>query len=266
MEAVHAARKQIKQLRALLRLAGTSVHPRANRKLMRGLKCAATTLAPPRDAFVKASALKSLKQHFKQELDGQDFPMIENRLMEDRTMQQRCAAKRMRKTRGAFKRTCRQFRDLELESGGWHLIGPGLKRTYRDGRRAYRVARDRERPEDFHEWRKRVKDLYYHVEFLCSIWPEQMHAMQQELDQLGECLGNDHDLMLVTDRDMLCHLPAEAKAEAETLVKLARRRESELRMHALAVGDRLYSEKPSIFCKRLKKYWKRWRHREKTPA
>ena len=41
-------------------------------------------------------------------------------------------------------------------------------------------------PEDFHRWRKRVKDLWYHVSLLARAWPEQMEALAKELKTLSD--------------------------------------------------------------------------------
>ena len=41
-------------------------------------------------------------------------------------------------------------------------------------------------PEDFHRWRKRVKDLWYHVSLLERARPEQMEALAKELKTLSD--------------------------------------------------------------------------------
>jgi CHAD domain-containing protein len=51
--------------------------------------------------------------------------------------------------------------------------------------------------ENFHEWRKRVKDLSYHLQMLNPIWPEQICAAASELKELSDYLGDDHDLVLL---------------------------------------------------------------------
>ncbi|MGH7972567.1 MAG: CHAD domain-containing protein [Limisphaerales bacterium] len=114
-------------------------------------------------------------------------------------------------------------------------------------------------PEHFHEWRKRVKDLYYQIGLLCPIWPEQMTAVAAELKYLSERLGDDHDLFLLLEPDTFKSLAKQARAEAEALRGLINERQKELRARALAMGARFYQEKPRLFCQRLGQYWKRWR-------
>jgi CHAD domain-containing protein len=121
------------------------------------------------------------------------------------------------------------------------------------------MAQDTGKPEHFHQWRKRAKDLYYQVRLLCRIWPEQMDAIESELEQLGDFLGNAHDLFLLAGPEAAKELPKEPKEETEALIALALKRQKQLQMQALALGAKLYAEKPASFCKRLKRYWRRWR-------
>ena len=43
------------------------------------------------------------------------------------------------------------------------------------------------------QWRKRAKDLRYHVELLEPIWPEIMKDLEKILHTLTDHLGDDHD-------------------------------------------------------------------------
>ena len=53
-----------------------------------------------------------------------------------------------------------------------------------------------------HEWRKRAKDLRYQLQFLCKAWPGVIDAAVAEAHDLGDILGDDHDLALL--RQLLC--------------------------------------------------------------
>jgi CHAD domain-containing protein len=164
-----------------------------------------------------------------------------------------------RSVRRLLKTASGQLASVNPKASGWSALGPGLKRSYRDGRHGYRLAQQSGTPEHFHEWRKRVKDLYYQVGLLCPVWPEQMAASEAELKELGERLGYDHDVYLLTEPGIIRRFRQQALEQAETLQALARQRQEELHVQALALGARFYQEKPSAFCKRLELYWKRWR-------
>ena len=61
------------------------------------------------------------------------------------------------------------------------------------------MSRAYDKPEEtaFHEWRKRVKDLGYQTQTLRELWPPVLKRFRDELDQLGDLLGKEHDLTLV---------------------------------------------------------------------
>ena len=225
-------------------------------------------LAAARDAHVKVNALADLTAHFKTELSTHSFDEIKRILSAD-CRQQQAALSRGRASKEVvrlLKSLANRLGSVKLEASGWAAIGPGLKRSYRDGHRGYRLAKETGTPEHFHEWRKRVKDLLYQTGLLCRIWPEQMSATEAELKHLGERLGDDHDLFLLTESSTMKRFRKPANEEAEPLRALVEQRQKELRAHALALGARFYKQKPSAFCKRLGQYWKRWRREPKGAA
>lgn len=264
-EAIHCARKDIKKVRAVVRLVRTQIRKKEFRRLTERLREAATQLAASRDAYIKAQTLRNLAGHFK----GQLAP---GALRHVRAGLRKCCEEEMErfrneKTARVVERTLRRLAKIlervKVSGKGWKALGPGVKTAYRQGRRAYRTVLEDPSPENFHEWRKRAKDLWYHVRLLQPVWPEQMDAMADELGALGECLGDDHDLAVLR-QDVQARSIRDAKArEVETLNGLIEERQRELRMAALTLGARFYAEKPSIFCNRLAGYWKIWRCEKK---
>lgn len=69
-EAIHGARKEIKKVRAVLRLVRTRIAKKEFRGQAKRLRDAAALLAAPRDAYIKAQTLRDLTRHFK----GQPAP------------------------------------------------------------------------------------------------------------------------------------------------------------------------------------------------
>jgi len=87
--------------------------------------------------------------------------------------------------------------------------------------------------------RRGTKNALRHVEHCGRL--EAVHEVRKEIKRLER---------MATD-------------EAETLKALVDRRQKQLRAQAFALGARFYEEKPSVFCKRLGRYWKRWRREPK---
>jgi CHAD domain-containing protein len=268
LEAVHRVRKELKQLRALLRLTRAVMARSVYRRCSRELREAARHLAPARDAHVKVRALAQLATHFKHQHAPHPFPQIKELLAADCRREQTALSQHhvARQVACSLKEFREHLKSVRLEHSGWRAIEPGLKRAYSAGRRGYCVARKAGAPEDFHEWRKRVKDLFYQIGLLQPIWPEQMAAAEAELDRLGLYLGDAHDLVLLTQPSTLKRLQKCSEQETETLRAQIEVRQKGLHHSALLLGARFYREKPPVFCRRLGQYWKRWRRKRKRIA
>jgi hypothetical protein len=91
-----------------------------------------------------------------------------------------------------------------------------------------------------------------------------MGAAEAELDSLGECLGDSHDLALLIEPKVLKRFRKCSEDEAQALKALVDKQQKELQHSALMMGARFYQEKPSIFCNRLRQYWKHWRRERKA--
>ena len=76
---------------------------------------------------------------------------------------------------------------------------PGIENTYRAGRAALARVRKNPRPENLHELRKRVKDHWYHIRLLESLWTGVMSAYEKSLKDLETWLGNDHNLVVLRE-------------------------------------------------------------------
>jgi CHAD domain-containing protein len=132
----------------------------------------------------------------------------------------------------------------------FEAIAGGLGRTYRDGRRAMKAARARRTARDYHEWRKRVKDHWYHAQLLRSVWPDVMKAYESELESLSRALGDHHDL------DVLRGIVG---PRAKTLLAAIDGRQAELETQAGEIGARVYAERPRTWLARIRNYWNAWR-------
>ena len=111
--------------------------------------------------------------------------------------------------------------------------------------------------EQLHEWRKQTKYLRYHLEMLRPIWPERLGELAGEADHMGELLGDDHDLAVLSQ--MLTDDPVVfgGEGDVEMLAALIDRRRVELEQEAIALGGRFFQEKSGEFTHRLKGYWKK---------
>lgn len=133
----------------------------------------------------------------------------------------------------------------------------GIERTFRLGKKAMSKAFRESETHQMHQWRKRVKDLWYQTTLLTDAWPAIMSVYTQELRQLSESLGSDHDLAVLQERlDQLeVSTPAQGTAREKLKVWIEGRR-TDLHQQALDIAARIYLSNPSLFAKDLRKRWK----------
>jgi CHAD domain-containing protein len=233
------------------------------------LREAAGYLAPARDAHVKANAFEHLIRPANRRRRNGSAPVrfgnIPYSLKKDcdeevqRFREQNCA----KLVRRILRKEPAQFKKLKIQNEGWASLGPGLEQSYRAARATRDEAEAQPSAENFHEWRKRVKDLWYNIQLLHPIWPEQMCAAAAELEKLGELLGDDHDLHMLAQTAIKKSVNRDLESEAHQLLEIIGARKRELQTEALKLGRSFFQEKPADFCRRLHGYWKLWKSKKK---
>lgn len=135
-------------------------------------------------------------------------------------------------------------------------IEAGVAATYRQGRSALRRVRADPTDQEFHEWRKAVKYLWYQMQLLHDAAPSVLGPLADELDLLSEALGNDHDLAVLVA--LLDARPGDygTPSEVAHIRELARGRQEELRIDAVRAGATIYAEPPKAFARRITRYWR----------
>ena len=142
-------------------------------------------------------------------------------------------------------------RSLPTRFEAGRLLAEALVACYRRGRRDWRALDDGAPTEALHDWRKRVKRRH-HLSALVPI-PTSVttRSIQADLDDLGEVLGEEHDLFLLADRlaagsDLLA--PSEGRG---ALVDLIADRRRKLKKAAIGLGEELYGAKTKSFSEEL---------------
>ena len=252
--AVHGARKEIKKLRAIFRLVRAAIGRGIFRKGTKALRDAADSLAAPRDARVMLKAFEKLAGRQTRRFAGIESALRKNARGEGERLRKADSLKRAERL---LRKMDRRVDDLKIKAAGWSAIKPGLKESYRRGREAFRFALKQPSPENFHDWRKHVKDLWHYFCLLYPAWPAERRAFTDELELLGGQLGEDHDLFLL--QQFTAEHCAGRAGEAGALNRLIESRQKQLRGAALKLGSRLYAQAPAVICRRLGNDWHRWR-------
>jgi CHAD domain-containing protein len=137
-------------------------------------------------------------------------------------------------------------------------IGGGLRRTYRDGRRAFQLAAKKPSPEAFHEWRKRVKDHWYHTQILRHVWPEVMKPYRDQMEELSDALGDRHDLDVAQELVLDQASPFGNDFEIRVLRDMVQLRAANLSRNAIRIGALIYAEPSRAVARRFESYWDAW--------
>ncbi len=242
-EAVHGARKDMKKLRALTRIVRGETGDEAYRRESGAFRDAGRELSGVRDADVMIATLGSLG--LPPEETGPLRQALEaHKIRTAAGAREQAAANAIVKIEAARERVA----EWPVESHDFGAFEDGLRRIYRGGRRDMRTARGDPTAENLHEWRKRTKDLWYHLTLLEAAWPPVMGTLANEAHELSDRLGDDHDLAVLLDW-------ARANADGAPIEAAVTLRRAELQDDAFAYGARLYADKPGVFVKRIERWW-----------
>ncbi len=248
---VHNARKRFKEIRALLRLVAPSLGGQfaVENRFFRDV---ARDLAATRDADAVIETVAKLRA-------ASDTPALK-RL--ERALRQRRKSVETADLQASVANAVAQLSVAMGRVMNWppiperfSTIGDGLEKIYRQGRDGFARASGDPTAETYHEWRKRVKDHWYHVQLLRFVWPPMMKAVEGVLEQLSATLGDHHDL------DVLRALIPDVAIEPDQadIIEIIDARCMVLEQLANELGARLYSEEPAAWRARMRSWWKAWR-------
>jgi CHAD domain-containing protein len=248
---VHEARKTIKRMRAMARLLRRETGEQQFARVNSSLREAGKRLAGARDAEVRMATLRDLRARHPRVLASEPVEMLLARLERDRT--RALGPDPELSVLGdiaEMRHDLLRWNLLEHDSGA---LSRGLREIYRDGRRRYRrVKRSHARdPERMHDWRKRVKSLYYALDMLGGKQAPATAKLTGRAGRLGEVLGEEHDLwMFASYLQDEPELDGETRELLSTVIEHRRRR---LRKRALKLGSRVYARKPDRFAESASK-------------
>jgi CHAD domain-containing protein len=247
--AVHGARKSIKKTRALVRLARPALPANVRRTENAALRDAGRLLSGTRDADVLRATLGDLAEREVGRVSQGSIALAQEIL--DRRVQEGADADGGGDTRGpaaaaadALEAVAGRVDDWPLDDADAADLCKGAVEAYGRGRAALEDVRRDPSVEALHEWRKRVKDLWYHQRLLRGLWPAVLKAQAAETKRLSEDLGDDHDLAML----------AAALGDDAELGPLIAERRGELQAHALELGKRIYAESPKAVRRRLDRW------------
>ncbi|HZA60010.1 MAG TPA: CHAD domain-containing protein [Solirubrobacterales bacterium] len=258
-EAIHEARKDIKKIRAVIRLVRDELGDDLYRAENQRYRDIGRGLSGLRDSEVLIETLDGLEERFGDSA-GERFSGLRERLEQDLAGHSEHGSREraLNGAAAALKEARSGIESWPLETEGWALVAPGIHRTYRRGRKRLRDVQEEPTDINLHEWRKRVKDLWYQMRLVHCVNPEVIGYVVGDTDGLADHLGDDHDLALLAEATSERAATLAEPGDRRALSELIDRRRGELQFAALSLGMRVYRDKPKRFLKGLEQHWSEW--------
>lgn len=258
--AIHEARKCLKKSRSAMRLFQNILGKECEQG-NDALRDAGRKLSPARDSQALIEMFDELNDKYGDDLGDRSLVSIRDGLLKrKKTLAREFQQKR---TRGAVLKSLRTFAKRvdtwKVNEAGLLALAKGFARTIRRNQQACQTAYAESRPESFHEFRKRAKDLRYHLNLVSKAWPEVLDGYEAAARDLESKLGDDHNLVVM--RDTILEKPeAFGKGEdIDAFLKIVDNHQKKLRSECRTLADRLYSEKPKLWRRRIELCWTAWK-------
>ena len=247
---IHEARKSLKRLRALVRLARDELGEHVYRRDKNAFRNSGRRLSGARDSRVLLDTLEAVSERY----PGRAGLMPFRRTL----LSQHANAQRRLRADDAPDRVLAELRNARervpywpLERAGMDSLAPGFERIYRHGRKAYKSARKDPSTENLHELRKRAKDLWYAAQIVHPAAPKLMTELAKEAHELTDRIGEEHDLALLAESAKSRPDRFSEETSLDDLLGLIERRRKQLRKKAMKLAEHVYRRKPKAVARRF---------------
>ncbi len=255
-EAIHQTRKQLKKIRALLRLVRYQIGEEAYQTANHYFRDAARLISDARDVSAGWETAEALQSLLTTARDRQAVGRLKRHLRAKKaaiTRYQVHGDKLLESVTEALADAEQLHRAWTISDDGFEAVEKGIKRIYRQCQKRQAVAYSKDDPKAFHQWRKSVKYLRYQVDTLSPLWPGLLQALEGELNLLTDYLGDDHDLLVLqeTIKEAMVMPPATQRSVFGTMEEQRAR----LQQEALPLAQKLFAQKPKEFVADLARWW-----------
>lgn len=256
---IHDARKQLKKARSALRLLRNAIGDVAYRRDNIALRDAARPLGLARDSRVLISALDDLVERYTPATRSLQLEKFKRVLRKEQSAaRQNITVTLANQQRKGLHEVSARSKRWRVQGNEWQVIGAGLERSYRAGKKSMKTAASSRASEDLHDWRKQVKYLWHQLQILEPLWPALLGELADEVHRLADHLGDDHDLAVLRQK-ISANAGAFEMQDRDALLAILERRRKRLQGKAFDLGQRIYDEKPRRFSRRMGNYWRLWR-------
>ncbi|MCP9231168.1 CHAD domain-containing protein [Mesorhizobium sp. LMG 17147] len=254
-QGLHNCRKRLKNVRALLRLvrSGDETFCVTENECYRQV---AALLAGPREATALVETIDRLAASFPEQSAGGGLDAVRDRLVARQHELHGGAG--LDAAIGAAIAACEQgvgrIDKLALPDQpeqAADVLAEGARATLRRARKALDKAASRGEADDFHDLRKAAKTHGMHLSLLGRLWPTPIKARRKAVDELGERLGELHDVFVMRALLDAEDQPLGPPEDTRLLAKLLKRSEKSLKKTCLAEAAQLFGDSPKRSTRKL---------------
>ncbi|RWP40068.1 MAG: CHAD domain-containing protein [Mesorhizobium sp.] len=254
-QGLHKCRRRLKKVRALLRLVrpGDETFCSTENQYYREV---AALLAGPREATALVETIDRLAKNFPEQsagggLDAVRDPLVarQHQLHGGVGLGAAIAAATAACEDGISRIDTLVLPDQPEQAAD--VLAEGARITLRRARKALDKAGSRGDPDDFHDLRKAAKTHGMHLSLLGRLWPTPIKARRKAVDELGEKLGELHDVFVLRTLLEAHDRPLGSPQETRLLSKLLKRSEKSLKKTCLAAAVDLFGDRPRRSTKKL---------------
>jgi CHAD domain-containing protein len=261
-EDVHEIRKNFKKIKTVHRLIRSQLGKEKYKIENIFYRDSGRILSDLRDSTVLIYTFDKLLEHAELEMSNFDFSVFKNFLVEKH---KNISASKHKKSQvinflstDLLLARSRVF-DWPISGDNFKIIKKNLQRIYEQGQVYMYAVFNEAVKENVHEWRKRVKDLWYSIRILNNLWPEIMSPLVVLLGKLSDILGDTNDLFLLKQRIIANQNKFKDGQHTKELINFIDKRIIDLLRDARSIGRKVYSEDSKYFVGRMQNYFEIWR-------
>ncbi|RWK57393.1 CHAD domain-containing protein [Mesorhizobium sp.] len=254
-QALHKCRRRLKKVRSLLRLVrpGDEIFCSTENQCYREV---AALLAEPREATALIETIDRLAKNFPEQSAGGGLDAVRDTLVARQHelhggagLGGAIAAATAACEDGISRIDKLALPDQPEQAAD--VLAEGARITLRRARKALDKAGSRGDADDFHDLRKAAKTHGMHLSLLGRLWPTPIKARRKAVDELGEKLGELHDVFVLRTLLDAGERPLGSPQETRLLSKLLRRSEKSLKKTCLVAATDLFGERPRRSTRKL---------------
>jgi len=252
-EGIHETRKAVKKIRSELRLLHDALGPVYSTR-NKQLRHVAHLLSTLRDADATVETFRDLRHQYHRVVTPAVGRSVARGLASRKRRVIQNAPARVSGAAATLQRLKRRVEREVREAGRVPTVRHGLVRGYRRARGAMKGLSLECDASQFHLWRRRLKDHWYHVRLFEGLH-RTARARAGTLRRLEKWLGDDHNLAAL--RSVLVNSGHDFGSARNTALVLGCivKHQVVLRGQALRLGHRLFAPKPADFRHSTAPWW-----------